>query len=185
MSTKYASALSPEYALLGFLAQQPAHGYQLHHLLTDELGQVWHISLSQTYNILKRLENQGFITGTVQAQEKLPSRQEFHLTENGKARLETWLKATSGSSVRGIRVEFLTRLYFAPFLGPEFPAQVIEQQIMEVQTGLSRLERSRKNLLPEQIINQLSLDLRIRQLQTVLDWLGEVQASSIPTRGRP
>jgi PadR family transcriptional regulator, regulatory protein AphA len=184
MSSKYASALSPEYALLGFLAQQQAHGYQLHQRLMDELGQVWHISLSQTYNILKRLENRGLITGNLQTQEKLPSRQEFHLTETGKTHLETWLKATSGSSVRSIRVEFLTRLYFASLLGPEFPAHLIHQQIAEVQSGLSSLERSRGNTPPEQTINCFSLDLRIRQLRTVLEWLLEIQSAAITHIGR-
>jgi DNA-binding PadR family transcriptional regulator len=36
--TRYASALSPEYALLGFLAQKAAHGYELHQRLSNELG---------------------------------------------------------------------------------------------------------------------------------------------------
>ena len=69
----HASALSPEYALLGLLAGSPAHGYELHQVFTTDLGQVWHLSLSQTYNILNRLEAQGFIDGSLQEQEKLPA----------------------------------------------------------------------------------------------------------------
>ncbi len=45
-------ALSPEYALLGLLAQSPAHGYELYQILSADLSQVWHISLSQAYSIL-------------------------------------------------------------------------------------------------------------------------------------
>jgi len=45
--------------LLGFLNQQPAHGYDLHERIEAELGQIWRIGLSQTYNILNRLETQG------------------------------------------------------------------------------------------------------------------------------
>jgi hypothetical protein len=41
-----AAALSPEYVLLGFLNQQPAHGYDLHERMEAELGQIWHISLN-------------------------------------------------------------------------------------------------------------------------------------------
>ena len=37
-----AAALSPEYVLLGFLNQQPAHGYDLHERIEAELGQIWH-----------------------------------------------------------------------------------------------------------------------------------------------
>jgi DNA-binding PadR family transcriptional regulator len=177
MTNHHSSALSPEYALLGFLAQQPAHGYQLYQLLVTELGEVWHISLSQTYNILKRLEAQGFIAGEVQAQEKLPARQEFHLTQAGKDRLETWLKTPTGSSVRGIRVEFITRLYFARLLGPDFPAQIIQIQIEETLSGLARLERLLEKIPPDQTVNRLSLDLRVRQLRTALEWLFEVQVA--------
>jgi len=65
-------SLSPEFALLGLLEQRPAHGYELHQRLYAELGYLWHISLSQAYNILKRLEAQGFIQGAPQPQENLP-----------------------------------------------------------------------------------------------------------------
>ena len=34
-----AAALSPEYVLLGFLNQQPAHGHHLHEHMEAELGQ--------------------------------------------------------------------------------------------------------------------------------------------------
>ena len=175
MTTTYSSALSPEYALLGFLAQQPAHGYQLYHRLVDDLGQVWHISLSQTYTILKRLESQGFITGEMQTQEKLPARQQFRLTGTGRQHLEKWLKASSGSSVRSIRVEFITRLYFASLLGPDFPHQIVTLQIEAAQSGVERLERLLQDMPASQTFNRLSLDLRIRQLRAVLDWLSEVQ----------
>ena len=54
-----AAAVSPEYVLLGLLNLQPAHGYALHERITQELGTIWHISLSQTYSLLNRLESQG------------------------------------------------------------------------------------------------------------------------------
>jgi DNA-binding PadR family transcriptional regulator len=177
MTSNYASALSPEFALLGFLYQEPAHGYQLYQLVVDELGQVWHISLSQTYNILKRLEAQKFIAGEIQEQEKLPARQLFHLTNAGRERLENWLKTATGSSVRGIRVEFITRLYFAHLLGPEAPNQVILLQIEEVQSGIMRLEKLLKEIPVDKTYNRLSLDLRVRQLRAMLDWLSEVQST--------
>jgi PadR family transcriptional regulator AphA len=171
MTHSYASALSPEYALLGFLAQAPAHGYELHQRLTSELGQVWHVSLSQTYNILKRLEGQGDISGTLQPQEKLPPRLHYHLTGEGRERLEAWLRTPTGSSVRAIRVEFITRLYFAPLLGAEAPARLIRAQIDETRAGMKRLDELLEQVPQWQTFNRLGLDLRLRQLQAVLDWL--------------
>jgi PadR family transcriptional regulator, regulatory protein AphA len=170
----YTSALSPEYALLGLLASQPAHGYELHQRLEAELGQVWHVSLSQTYNILKRLEAHGFICGKVEKPEKVPQRCCYNLTTTGRRRLETWLSTPTGSSVRAIRVEFITRLYFARLLEPELLSRLLENQVVETRSGLKRLQCLHKELAAGETYNRLSLALRIRQLEAVLSWLDEV-----------
>ena len=175
MTRAYSSSLSPEYALLGFLAQSPAHGYELHQRLSSELGQVWHVSLSQTYNILKRLEGQGDISGTLLLQEKLPPRQHYQLTQRGRERLESWLRAPTGSSVRAIRVEFITRLYFASLLGADTPTRLIQAQVEETRRGLQQLEAMLEQVPLEQAFNRLGLDLRLRQLQAVLEWLEDAQ----------
>jgi len=98
----YASALSPEYPLLGLLIQQPAHGYSLHQRLTTDLGQIWRISLSQVYNILKRLETHKFIVGQMQEHAGTPARRHFEATPKGVKRFEEWLFTPSGSSVRAL-----------------------------------------------------------------------------------
>ena len=67
--------LSPEMALLGLLYKEAGHGYDLHRTVNADLGQVWHLSQSQAYSILKRLETQGDISAQEISQEKLPSRQ--------------------------------------------------------------------------------------------------------------
>jgi DNA-binding PadR family transcriptional regulator len=169
----YVSALSPEYAVLGFLAQQPAHGYDLHQRLLSELGQVWHIGQSQLYNLLKRLEAQGDIVAALQEQSRLPDRRVFHLTGQGRARFEKWMETPTGSSVRAIRVEFITRLYFARLQNPDLAARLILVQMDETRLGLERLRRKLENLPPEQLFNRLGLELRVRQLNSVLDWLEE------------
>ena len=175
--TSYASALSPEYALLGFLAQHSAHGYELHQRLVTDLGQVWHVSLSQTYNILNRLEAQGFIAGTVQEQAKLPARRSFRLTAAGRRRFNTWLHSPAPCSVRTIRVEFTTRLYFAQALSPDTVPDLIEAQTTEVRAGLTRLQNIQAEFPPNQMFNRLGLNLRIRQLASLLDWLADCRAA--------
>jgi len=162
---------SPEFALLGFLYDQPSHGYTLHLQLTTELGQVWHVSQSQTYNILKRLESQGYISSTTQEQEKLPPRQILQITAAGRRRFEDWLQTPSGSSVHAIRLEFITRLYFAQKLFPKMMPAIFDAQSGEINAALTRLEVNRPSIPPEQKFNRLSLDLRIRQLRAVRDWI--------------
>lgn len=164
---------SPEYALLGLLLQQPAHGYALHQRLAAELGQVWHIHLSQTYTILNRLETQGWIAGTVQELQKLPTRRRFQITPAGRQRFETWLRAPSACSVRAIRVEFVTRLYFASVMRPSLALELIEAQVFETHAGLARLQAQLAELPLEQKFNRLGLELRLRQLASIAGWLEE------------
>jgi PadR family transcriptional regulator AphA len=167
----HTGALSPEYALLGLLAQSPAHGYELYQRLSTDLSQVWHLSMSQAYNILNRLEAQGYIAGVVQAQDKLPARRLFHLTASGQRHYEDWLSAPSGSSVRSIRLEFLTRLYFARLAGLQQAHRLVDMQIAETRQGLERLRTLLVGIPSNQLINRMSLELRIRQLESILEWL--------------
>jgi PadR family transcriptional regulator, regulatory protein AphA len=167
----HVSARSPEYALLGFLYGRPSHGYNLHQQLLTEFGYIWHVSQSHTYNILKRLETQGYISSTLQEQEKLPPRQLLQLTVSGRRRFEDWLQTPSGSSMRAIRVDFITRLFFLQRYLPDMIPAILDAQSVGIKTALARLIASRKNVPPEQTFNRLSLELRIRELRSVRDWL--------------
>jgi DNA-binding PadR family transcriptional regulator len=167
----YASALSPEYPLLGFLIQQPGHGYRIHQQLTTEFGNLWRISLSQTYNILKRLEAQGFIVGQRQEREGTPARRCFQVTPEGMMRFEEWLDTPSGSSVRAIRVEFITRLYFALARNQQLTESIIEGQIVACRERLGSLQESLDLLPGNKNFDRLGLELRISQLEALLNWL--------------
>jgi PadR family transcriptional regulator AphA len=164
-------SVSPEFSLLGFLSQSPAHGYELHQKLTAELGQVWHLSQSQIYSILNRLEGKDLIEGHLQEQEKLPARRLYKLTAAGRARFEEWLSSSSRPSARVIRIEFITRLYFANSRDPELAEQLIAEQILDMQARLEQLQELQSSQPAGQVFNQLGLDLRIRQLGSILDWL--------------
>ena len=172
---KPASELSPEFALLGLLENHPMHGYELHQLLSTDLGHVWRISQSQSYNILTRLERQGLIAGETQSQDNRPARKVLHLTHKGSLRFREWLLAPAGSSARAIRVEFITRLYFTAH-DSELTQALIDRQIDAVIDGVNRLQRALDALPPDQPYNRMSLELRLRQMEPILDWLHEMKA---------
>jgi DNA-binding PadR family transcriptional regulator len=173
MKNRVNSRLSPEFVLLGFLYKLPSHGYELHRRLLDEFGNIWHASQSQTYNILNRLEAQGYISSTFVEQEKLPPRQLLQLTESGSNRFETWLKNPTKSSVHAIRVEFITRLYFVQLYYPENSQEMIQVQINVVNAGLNELHEDLANLPDSQKFNRLALELRIKLLNSAISWLNE------------
>lgn len=168
------SNISPEFALLGFLITEPGHGYDLHQKFQAELGNVWRLSQSQAYAILKRLEARGDITSEQVEQDKLPPRQILHITEGGKRRFEEWL-LRSGHNARSIRLEFLTRLYFALRHYPDQTARIYTAQCDDIHASIERLEILLSRVPPKQIYNRLSLDLRLRQLHLIRDWMRDIQ----------
>jgi DNA-binding PadR family transcriptional regulator len=177
--------LSPEFALLGFLIAGPSHGYDLHQRLSVELGHVWHVSQSQAYAILKRLEDRGDISAQVVEQEKLPARQMLRITETGRRRFFEWLESGVGKNARSIRLEFLTRLYFAQLHRPEIITQIYKSQSAEIETAIARLESLLEHLPPGQAFNRLSLDLRLQQMRLIQNWMEEIRTQfHIPRRYR-
>ncbi len=165
------SQLTPDETLLGLLTIHACHGYELLDCFrqTDQLGRVWNLSTSQLYAVLKRLEAQGDIIGKGIASENAPTRVEYHLTEQGEAKLYAWLlEPQPSASIRRIRVEFLSRLYIARALNlstePIVTAQrrVCEQKHQE-------LIGERQHASPG--IDFLTIEFMISQLDAVLDWI--------------
>jgi DNA-binding PadR family transcriptional regulator len=166
--------VSPEFALLGFLIPGPSHGYDLHQRFVTELGQIWHLSQSQAYAILKRMEQRGDVSARVVEQEKLPPRQILHITEAGRRRFFHWLEKGVGKNARSIRLEFLTRLYFAQLYTPGLTHEIYRSQSAEIESTIARLASLLEDLPSEQIFTRFSLELRLRQLRLIQDWMAEV-----------
>jgi DNA-binding PadR family transcriptional regulator len=168
--------ISPEFALLGFLVAGPDHGYDLHQRFVSELGHVWHVSQSQAYTILKRLEDRGDISARLVEQDKLPDRQMLRITPQGRRRFTQWLEKGSASNARAIRLEFLTRLYFSNLYKPEDTAQIYAAQSARINRGIERLADMLANVPHDQTCNRLSLDLRLRQMKLIQEWMAEIRA---------
>ena len=168
-----ASDLSPEFVLLGLLAEGPSYGYELHLRLKTELQNIWALSQSQCYTILKRLEAQGALEGELVQQERAPSRRSLRLTPAGRQRFQIWLTSPTPGSIRAIRVSFLTRLFFALQEGEIFAINIIEDQKIMTRASLESLEHTLGLIPSSQVISQLSLQLRLRQLRSSLEWLDE------------
>jgi len=149
--------LSPEMALLGLLYRKPKHGYDLHRKVITDLGEVWHLSQSQAYSILKRLEARGDIS------------------EQGCQRFLKWLETPSGGSTRAIRMEFTTRLYFMKMYFPRKILHAFDQQRVEAKTHIQRLEKTLEELPDDQVYNRMSVEMRLKQLNLVLEWLDDSQ----------
>ena len=167
-----ASKLFPEFPILGFLFKKPAYGYELFQSL-QELKNTWRFSLGQVYNILNRLETADYVKSIILDKEKLPAKRYFSITVKGKKHFLDWIRKTTPISVRAIRIEFLTRLYFTRKLFPGLIDQIFNDQIELVNDSLSDL-REEMTLTPaEEVFNLMNIDFRIKQIESTLYWLNE------------
>lgn len=162
---------APDDVLLGLLAIKPQHGYQLLDIFRSPsaLGSVWSLGQSQLYAVLKRLERAGLIAGETRVSPDAPPRNEYTVTDAGRARLKAWLyDDTPSDEVEVVRVEFLSRLYVARLLN--WPTvEIVRRQTRRVQARYdARLsERSRAS----SGIEWLSREFDLEQLDSVLRWI--------------
>ncbi|MEZ4669059.1 MAG: PadR family transcriptional regulator [Anaerolineae bacterium] len=162
---------TPDETLLGILMARPQHGYQLLDIFQDlqQLGQVWKLSTSQLYAVLKRLETQRFIIGEEKNSPDAPPRMVYQVTELGKQQVMEWLNQPRPSpSVRRVRVEFLSRLFVAGKLNMSLRV-IIQRQKQACRRELaSLLDQRRESSVG---VAHLSLELNIVQLKGILHWI--------------
>ncbi len=172
MRHQKASDSSPEYPLLGFLYFQPLHGYDLHKRLNSTLREVWTLPQNQVYNILKRLEQQGYIQQVAEVEgNHTPNKQVFALTPKGKVRFENWLMTPTPGSAKALRMEFISRLFFATQISEDLSSRLIQDQYQEIYQSVERLKKRLEEYPAEQVFNRMGIELRLRQLKATLEWL--------------
>lgn len=170
-ANKSMNNFSPKYLVMGFLYIRPMHGYELDKQLRLSLHEVWRIPQSQTYNILKNLEKENLVSTTHQEQEKRPDKDLLTLTSRGRAEFENWLFTPTPGRAKAIRVEFITRLFFAAHLSESLPFQIIREQADAIRACILDL-KTRFALTPvNEVFNHMGLELRISQLEATLDWV--------------
>lgn len=172
------TSLTPDETILGLLAAQARHGYELLECFrsSQQLGRVWNLSTSQIYAVLKRLEREGWVIGHEIMSENAPARTEYALTEAGEAHLSQWLyEPHPSASIRRIRVEFLSRLYIA-------------QQLNMAAEPIIRYQREACHRKHNELVaahssaasgmDVLALELYISQIEAVIGWIDRCEMVS-------
>jgi PadR family transcriptional regulator, regulatory protein AphA len=170
MSPMVKAPLSMEYALLGFLQEEPMHAYEMHQQLhrPEALGLVWRIKQSQLYALLARLEEVGYLTMVTAPQETRPARKMLHLTDSGRAAFEEW-RETPVHHGRELRQEFLAKLYFAQLAGPPSVSKLVAAQRGANHTMLAALQARAD--AAEQPYARVVYEFRCSQVKASFAWL--------------
>lgn len=166
------TTLTVEYALLGFVYEQPTHGYEIYQQLADPQGlwQVWRMKQSQLYALLTKLEDEGYLVTTLQPQEARPPRKVYSLTAVGRATFEQWL-ITPVNHGRQMRLEFLAKLYFAYRQGPSVVQPLLEQQVWACRRWLAEVQTQATPPQPVDPFAAAVHQFRITQIESFLTWL--------------
>jgi PadR family transcriptional regulator AphA len=169
------STFSTELALLGFLRQEPMHGYAIHQQLSDPsgLGPVWQIKLSLLYAMLGKLDDAGAISAVAEAQENKPPRKVFHLTEKGEEIYLDWVQSPVENG-RSLRLEFLLKLYFARREGADFVARLLAVQNEQCNIWMADVQKIiNEEQAEDRRYSCLVHQFRLGQIQAMINWLEE------------
>ncbi|MGH8990879.1 MAG: PadR family transcriptional regulator [Acidimicrobiia bacterium] len=119
-----------EWAVLGVLAIQPAHGFAVARELHADspLGRVWSIQRPLIYRAMNRLEDGGLIRAhATEPGEAGPQRTVYRIERRGRAALDRWLH-TPVAHLRDVRTELLLKLVLGRRLGIDQRRLVLDQQ---------------------------------------------------------
>lgn len=85
--------------ILGFLAEQPLHGYELRRRMEQLNGYAHPISDGTIYPAISRLTQAGFVTRAPEPGRAGAPRQTLHLTDAGRSRLRERLAGADGHDI--------------------------------------------------------------------------------------
>jgi PadR family transcriptional regulator AphA len=140
-SGEIAALLPGEWAVLGVLTREQAHGFAVARTLAADgwLGRVWTMSRPRVYRAINDLAGRGLIAPAGRAQShRGPTRTLYGASATGRELLEGWLAEPVGH-VREIRSELLLKLALLLERGTD-PAPLLEAQRERLAVALDGLE---------------------------------------------
>lgn len=84
--------MSLRFGVLGLLADQPLHGYEIKQRFEEMLGGTWDLNVGSVYQVLQRLERDGLVEPVGERGDR--GRQAYRATEAGVSTLHEWLGET-------------------------------------------------------------------------------------------
>lgn len=126
------------FAVLGLLSWGPRSPYGLWQIAEQSLAHFWTISKSQVYGEVARLEELGYVEGEEVAQDGLPDKTVFRITEAGESALDVWLADPSHEPDR-FRSGFLVKVFFGHRVPHQTLLQMVQTYEEETRRGVEAL----------------------------------------------
>ena len=178
--------MSVRNAILGLLAQQPRHGYELRAAFEALIGgdEIWNVKPAQIYATLSRLEEAGLVRQDSIKQDNGPEKRIYSLTTTGQSELAQWF--VTGVATEHQRDEFFVKLMVSLYSEEIDPYQVIRGQRGRLYRDLHALTTRRNGIDVRRELAQIFLlDKSIMHLEADLRWLDLLEAGLDDIRRQP
>jgi DNA-binding PadR family transcriptional regulator len=153
--------------LLGLLAVERQHGYQINEFIERNLSRVSRMPKATAYSMLARLERSGLISATTEQEGNRPPRRVYALTAAGQARylamLEDLLANPEQREPPGDHA-----LMFIDSLAHATAARAIEERVAALDREIARLEASPPHEVGIGV--DLAIDRRAALARADRDW---------------
>ncbi len=163
------------YVIFGMLSIAPSgSGYEIHKAIEENFGSFWGESYGQIYPTLKRLASEGLIKPVQPPSTPRKRRQQYSLTDAGRACLREWLAKPFQNDPP--RNEFLLKLFFGREAEPGVAiAHVRELQernrrMLTTLEGIESMARENQSQNPNKPYWMLTLGLGLALTRAALDW---------------
>jgi DNA-binding PadR family transcriptional regulator len=179
-----------KHAILGFLVDQPMHGYELKRKLSPALPRERRMNDGVLYPLLKRMEDEGLVRKRVERGESGRDRNVFHATARGKREFDRWLRSSDDEADEAaydflVGHPFLTKCLFFAELSPGEVARKLGDQLEDSTRKLETFQTIREGMVARDVdpYRIAVLDLGIAQQKERVRWLKRM-AHSAATRSR-
>lgn len=167
-----------EHAILVSLSERPASGLDLTRRFDRSIGFFWSATHQQIYRVLARMETDGWVRSATVAQAGRRGKQEYAVTDEGRAELQRWLAAPGPAEPS--RSELAVKLRAASYGDREAVLAQVRDHLADHATRLSHYETLAARDFPEpEALEDRDLDVYlvlrggIRLERFWVDWLTE------------
>ena len=148
--------MSTRLVILGILRREPLHGYEIKHIIEEEMGDWTTIAFGSIYFALDKLADEGLIKKVATKQEgHRPSRSIYQITEGGQAEFlrllrEVWQNVEREYFAIDIGVSFMDALSAKEIKG------YLRQRVVHLEASLEYLNAHQKEQLARPEVPELA-----------------------------
>jgi DNA-binding PadR family transcriptional regulator len=134
------SLTNAEVAVLGLIAEQPRHAYQLNQVIEERGMREWtDVAFSSIYYVLNRLEKQGLVSSRKVQEGHTPPRRVYTLTDEGRAAVQVRVKELLSYPQRPT-YDLDLAIANLPLLSREEAVEGLETYLSALETHVAQLE---------------------------------------------